>query len=115
MLPNQQQGEVNMATDATHHHRKAAEYFESAAKHHADAAEHFGAGRHEQAASAAYLGHGDYLHARNHAAEAARLHTRHTGARRESGSAVAVRVSSSSGSASGPALLGRPRTERKPS
>ena len=106
-----------MANDAILHHRKAAEYFASAAEHHTEAAEHFGAGRHEQAANEAYLGHGDYLHARNHAAEAARLHTRHAGARRESGSAVAVRVSSgsSSGSASGPALLARSRTDRKPS
>ncbi len=71
--------EIHMAPEAIDHHRKAAEHFESAAKHHAEAATHFDAGRHEQAASEAYLGHGHYLHARNHAAEAARLHTRHFG------------------------------------
>jgi hypothetical protein len=73
------QGDQNMATDAVNHHQKAAEHFEHAAKHHTEAATHFGAGRHEQAANEAYLGHGHYLHARNHAAEAARLHTRHFG------------------------------------
>jgi hypothetical protein len=68
-----------MATEAIDHHRKAAEHFEHAARHHTEAAVHFGAGRHAQAANEAYLGHGHYLHARNHAAKAARLHTRQVG------------------------------------
>ena len=101
-----------MAIEATDHHRKAAEHFESAAKHHTEAAVHFAAGRHEQAANEAYLGHGDYLHARNHAAEAARLHTRHAGARRDHAT-TAVPVSSES--SFGPALSARSRTFRKPS
>jgi len=50
-----------------------------AAKHHTEAGNHYGAGRHEQAAREAYLAHGHYLHASNHAAEAARLHARHFG------------------------------------
>jgi hypothetical protein len=66
-----------MSTEATEHHRKAAEQFEYAARHHHDAATHYEAGRHEQAAREAYLAHGHYLHASNHAAEAARMHTRH--------------------------------------
>jgi hypothetical protein len=44
-----------------------------------EAGNHYGAGRHEQAAHEAYLAHGHYLHASNHAAEAARLHARHFG------------------------------------
>ena len=68
-----------MSTEAVKHHRKAAEHFAYAAKHHTEAATHYGAGRHEQAAHEAYLAHGHCLTASNHAAEAARLHTRHFG------------------------------------
>jgi hypothetical protein len=53
-----------MSSDAIKRHRKAAEHF---------------AGRHEQAAREAYLAHGHSLAASNHAAEAAKLHTRHRG------------------------------------
>jgi hypothetical protein len=61
------------------HHRKAAEHFAYAAQHHTEAAAHYGAGRRDQAAREGYLAHGHYLTASNHAAEAARLHTRHVG------------------------------------
>lgn len=67
-----------MSTEAVKHHRKAADLV-YAAKHHTEAATHYGAGQHEQAAREAYLAHGHYLTASNHAAEAARLHTRHFG------------------------------------
>jgi hypothetical protein len=70
---------MNISAEAVEHHRKAAEHFEYAAKHHTEAATQYGAGRHEQAAREAYLAHGHYLHASNHAAEAARLHARHAG------------------------------------
>jgi hypothetical protein len=100
-----------MATEATDHHRKAAEHFESAAKHHTEAAVHVAAGRHEQAANEAYLGYGDYLHARRHAAEAARLHPRHAAGDH----AATTEVPVSSESHFGPALLARSRMFRKPS
>ena len=62
--------------EAVKHHRKAAEHFTYAAKHHTEAGNHCGACRHEQAAREAYLAHGHCQSASNHAAEAARLHTR---------------------------------------
>ena len=68
-----------MSTEAVDHHRKAAEHFEHAAQHHSAAATHYGAGQYDQASREAYLAHGHYLHASNHAAEAARLHARHFG------------------------------------
>jgi hypothetical protein len=68
-----------MSSEALKHHRKAAEHFEYAAKHHTEAGAHYGAGRHEQAAREAYLAHGHSLAASNHAADAAKLHTRHRG------------------------------------
>jgi len=68
-----------MATNAAMHHRKAAEHFAYAARHHKEAATLYGAGRRERAAREAYLAHGHYVSASNHAAEAARLHTRHVG------------------------------------
>ena len=102
-----------MANDAINHHRKAAEHFESAAKHHTEAAAHFAAGHYEQAANEAYLGQGDYLHARNHAAGAARLHTRHVGPRRESSAPVSDTTSSVAVSV--PVLAPRSRTYRRPS
>ena len=68
-----------MPTDAVKHHRKAAEHFAYAAKHHNEAGALHGKGRHERAAREAYLAHGHSLSASNHAAEAARLHTRHIG------------------------------------
>jgi hypothetical protein len=101
-----------MANDAINHHRKAAEHFESAARHHTEAAAHFAAGRHEQAANEAYLGQGDYLHARNHAAEAARLHTRHVGPRREPSTPLSV--ADSSVAVAVPVLAPRSRTYRRP-
>jgi hypothetical protein len=70
---------MNMSTEAVEHHRKAAEHFAFAAKHHTEAGTHYGEGRHEQAAREAYLAHGHSLTASNHAADAARLHTRHFG------------------------------------
>jgi hypothetical protein len=68
-----------MVSEALKHHRKAAEQFMFAATHHTEAGMHYGAGRHEQAAREAYLAHCHSLAASNHAAEAARLHTRHRG------------------------------------
>ena len=68
-----------MSTEAGERHRKAAEHFGLAARHHMEAASRYGAGERELAAHEAYLAHGHYLHASNHAAEAARLHTRHFG------------------------------------
>ena len=68
-----------MSTDAAEDHRKAAEQFAYAAQHHTEAATHYEAGRHEQAAREAHLTHGHSLTASNHAAEAARMHTRHVG------------------------------------
>ena len=68
-----------MATDTATHHRKAAEHFAYAAEHHKEAGTLYGAGRHEKAAREAYLAHGHSMTASNHAAEAARLHTRHVG------------------------------------
>ncbi len=68
-----------MADDAMKHHRKAAEHFKYAAKHHTEAGTLYGEGRRERAAREAYLAHGHSLSGANHAAEAARLHTRHVG------------------------------------
>jgi hypothetical protein len=68
-----------MAIKGAMHHRKAAKYFAYAAKHHKEAGTLVGAGRREQAAREAYLASGHYVAAGNHAAEAARLHTRHVG------------------------------------
>jgi hypothetical protein len=68
-----------MSDDAVKHHRKAAEHFAYAAKHHKEAAAFYGDGRHDRAAREAYLAHGHSLAASNHAADAARLHTRHRG------------------------------------
>jgi len=53
--------------------------FAYAAKHHNEAGTVYGSGRREQAAREAYLAHGHYVAASNHAAEAARLHSRHVG------------------------------------
>ena len=66
-----------MSDDAIKHHRKAAEHFAYAAKHHKEAGALYGDGRRERAAREAYLAHGHSLSGANHAAEAARLHTRH--------------------------------------
>jgi hypothetical protein len=68
-----------MPNDATKHHRKAAEHFAYAARHHNEAGTLYGEGRHVKAAREAYLAHGHSLSGANHAAEAARLHTRHVG------------------------------------
>ena len=68
-----------MSTEAVKHHRKAVEHFAYTAQHHTEAATDYGVGRHEQAAREAYLAHGHCLTVNNHAAEAARLHTRHFG------------------------------------
>ena len=66
-------------SDAIKHHQKAAEHFAFAAQHHTEAATHYGAGQHERAAREAYLAHSHYQQGNNHAAKAARLHTRHFG------------------------------------
>jgi hypothetical protein len=71
--------DVNLSTETLDHHREAAEHFAYAVPHHTEAGTQHGAGQHEHAAREAYLGHGHFLAASNHAAEAARLHTRHFG------------------------------------
>ena len=68
-----------MASASVRHHRKAAQQFAYAAKHHKEASTLHGEGRHERAAREAYLAHGYAVSAGNHAAEAARLHSRHVG------------------------------------
>jgi hypothetical protein len=75
------QGGSIMSKQAAEHHRKSAEHHEHAARHHKEAAKHHEAGNHEKAAHHAHTAHGHTHHATHHAAEAAKSHTEHHGAK----------------------------------
>jgi signal transduction histidine kinase len=70
-----------MSKQAAEHHTTAAEHHDNAARHHREAAKHHEAGNYETAAHHAHTSQGHLHHATHHAAEAAKSHVEHHGAK----------------------------------